>query len=273
MPSPAPAAGAPQDCLPLAPQAPASVSLPAAQPAAAPCLPLVAPSPVPQPKMEQAALEPLSAERFCLRVTLSREARDALLRARALLLRSHATDDLGAVIERALSELCQRLEGKKFGKRNQPPGKPTTQDHAPSAPSTSLRHAPGNAPPSQTTPAQQAPSSPGSLTPASSEPEAPADPRPRSRYIPRPVRRAVAERDQYRCAYVSPDGHRCSETARLEFHHRQPYARGGESTVAGLELRCRLHNDLQARLDYGEAHMAAMKQARKGALGIPPPTT
>jgi hypothetical protein len=83
-----------------------------------------------------------------------------------------------------------------------------------------------------------------------------------SRYIPRPVRRAVAERDGFRCAYVSADGHRCSAVAGLEFHHRQPFAKGGESTISGLELRCRMHNDMQARLDFGEAHMAAAKKRR-----------
>jgi len=87
--------------------------------------------------------------------------------------------------------------------------------------------------------------------------------RPRSRYISRPVRRAVAERDQQRCAYISADGHRCTEIARLEFHHRHPFALGGPSTVSGLELRCNMHNDLQARMDFGDDFMAAMKAPRK----------
>jgi hypothetical protein len=94
-------------------------------------------------------------------------------------------------------------------------------------------------------------------------PHHPSARQPQSRYIPRPVCRAVASRDQYRCAYVSPDGYRCTQTSDLEFHHRQPYARGGTATIAGLELRCRCHNDMQARLDFGEAHMARVKQQRR----------
>jgi hypothetical protein len=83
----------------------------------------------------------------------------------------------------------------------------------------------------------------------------------RSRYIPRNVRRIVAERDGYRCAYVSPDGHRCEQTgAQLEYHHCVPFARGGEASVEGISLRCRRHNDLEACLDFGEEHMAAAKR-------------
>ncbi len=80
-----------------------------------------------------------------------------------------------------------------------------------------------------------------------------------SRYIPRAVRRAVAERDGYRCAYVSPTGQRCESVSGLQYHHLKPFARRGESTVAGVVLMCAVHNDLQARLDFGEAHMAAAK--------------
>jgi hypothetical protein len=33
----------------------------------------------------------------------------------------------------------------------------------------------------------------------------------------------------------------------LEFHHVIPFAEGGETTVADLQLRCRGHNDYEAR--------------------------
>jgi hypothetical protein len=229
----------------------------------------LAPSPAPRPAAKRAVLEPLSAQRFSLRLTLSRQGRDALLRARALLPNRDAHDDLNAVVERAVLELCQRLESKKFGKRQDRRTKPTALESEPDGPTASPEHAPENAPP---TPGARAV---GSAAPAGPEQArvVTAAHKPRSRYIPRSARRAVAARDQYRCAYVSADGHRCTETARLEFHHRQPYARGGESTVAGLELRCRMHNDMQARLDFGEAHVAAMKQARTGRFSGSPPSS
>ena len=72
----------------------------------------------------------------------------------------------------------------------------------------------------------------------------------RSRHIPATVRRAVARRDQRRCAFIGPHG-RCSETSRLEFHHVIPFAAGGESTVDNIQLRCRAHNQREAELYFG----------------------
>jgi len=76
-----------------------------------------------------------------------------------------------------------------------------------------------------------------------------------SRYIPAAVRRAVCERDGDQCAYVSPAGRRCTERGMLEFHHVQPFARGGGHTVDAIELRCRAHNDYAAVQDFGAEHM------------------
>jgi 5-methylcytosine-specific restriction endonuclease McrA len=67
----------------------------------------------------------------------------------------------------------------------------------------------------------------------------------RSRRIPAAIRRAVWQRDSARCAFVGTTG-RCGETGFLEFHHVVPYAVGGETTVANLELRCRAHNQHEA---------------------------
>jgi hypothetical protein len=61
----------------------------------------------------------------------------------------------------------------------------------------------------------------------------------------------VWERDDGRCAYVSPQGRRCDERAFLEFHHDQPYALRGEATVDNIALRCRRHNEYEATLVFG----------------------
>jgi 5-methylcytosine-specific restriction endonuclease McrA len=61
-----------------------------------------------------------------------------------------------------------------------------------------------------------------------------------SRYIPAEVKRTVWERDGGRCAFVSRDGHRCTETGELEFHHCHPHGDGGLPTIGNIELRCRL---------------------------------
>ena len=70
---------------------------------------------------------------------------------------------------------------------------------------------------------------------------------PGSRHIPADVKRAVWRRDLGRCAFAGTNGHRCTERAFLEFHHVQPYAVGGEPTVANVQLRCRRHNVYEAR--------------------------
>jgi len=73
-----------------------------------------------------------------------------------------------------------------------------------------------------------------------------------SRTVPAPVKRAVYTRDQGRCRFEDVSGRRCAETERLEFHHLQPYGRGGDHSPDNIQLRCRTHNLYQAELDYGE---------------------
>jgi hypothetical protein len=74
---------------------------------------------------------------------------------------------------------------------------------------------------------------------------------PRTRHIPAAVRRVVWRRDQGRCAFVGSLG-RCEETAFLEFHHVEPFAAGGASGADNLQLRCRAHNQHEARLYFGD---------------------
>jgi 5-methylcytosine-specific restriction endonuclease McrA len=71
-----------------------------------------------------------------------------------------------------------------------------------------------------------------------------------SRYLPAAIRREVWRRDGGRCAFRGELG-RCEETGFLEFHHLVPYARGGETSVENLELRCRAHNVYEAEQQFG----------------------
>ncbi|MPZ20557.1 MAG: hypothetical protein GEV06_21975 [Luteitalea sp.] len=72
-----------------------------------------------------------------------------------------------------------------------------------------------------------------------------------SRYIPAVVKRTIWHRDGGQCAFVSAGGRRCAERGFLEFHHRRPYAKGGEASVDNLELRCTRHNAHAAERDFG----------------------
>jgi len=75
-----------------------------------------------------------------------------------------------------------------------------------------------------------------------------------SRHVPASVNRAVWERDQGRCAFVGTTG-RCAERGFLEYHHVVPFADGGATVVANLELRCRAHNEYEAERWFGVAEV------------------
>ena len=78
---------------------------------------------------------------------------------------------------------------------------------------------------------------------------------PSARYVPMQVRRAVWARDQGRCTFVSAGGVRCGEQTRLEYDHIRPVARGGSPTEGNVRLRCRAHNQCEARRAFGSEFM------------------
>ncbi len=91
------------------------------------------------------------------------------------------------------------------------------------------------------------------------------DTTPSSRHIPAAVRRQVYERDGGRCAYRDKYGRRCDKRHDLEFHHKHPFARGGDHSPVNLTLMCRAHNTLVAEQDYGEDVVARFRAATSRA--------
>jgi hypothetical protein len=89
-----------------------------------------------------------------------------------------------------------------------------------------------------------------------------------SRHIPAAVRRLVHDRAGGRCAYRDEHGLRCAKRHALEFHHKHPFARGGDHSPANLTLMCRAHNTLLAEQDYGEDVMALFRAAT-GRASVP----
>jgi hypothetical protein len=87
------------------------------------------------------------------------------------------------------------------------------------------------------------------------------DTSPSSRYIPAAVKRAVYDRDQGQCRFVGDNGRRCKERSRLEFHHRNPYGRGGGHKVDNVQLLCRTHNRYLAERDYGKKIMECYRRS------------
>ena len=89
-----------------------------------------------------------------------------------------------------------------------------------------------------------------------------SDTSPSSRHLPAAVRRAVHERDEGRCRFVDEQGRRCTARDRLEFHHRHPFAHGGDHSLEGVALLCRTHNHYLAEVDYGREAMAGHRRSR-----------
>ncbi len=103
-------------------------------------------------------------------------------------------------------------------------------------------------------------------TPRSPRPHGRSRPvRPGQRTVPAHVRRAVWERDQGRCAFVSRDGRRCSARRGLEFDHVDPVASGGRPLINRMRLLCRAHNQFEAEQAFGREFMRRKREMARAA--------
>jgi hypothetical protein len=205
--------------------------LPAPAPVTAPCPPATAiqvatdggfettrlPTPTaPLAPTRRPIIETTSPERFRVQFTIGKESHERLRRVQALLRREIPNGDPAAIFDRAITLLLEKVEKAKLGAAAKP--------------------------------------RPRSIRPGTDRQlRTPILP---SRDVPRDVERAVSARDDGQCAFVAPDGRRCTERTFLEFHHLQPYAKGGLATVENISLRCRRHNQYEAEVVFGK-HEAA----------------
>jgi hypothetical protein len=169
-------------------------------------------APAARPATRRPIVETTSPERYRVQFTIGKESHDKLRRVQALLRREIPDGDPGAIFDRAIALLLERVEEEKLGA--------TTKPRAPRA----IR--------------------PGTDTPVSSG-------RLTSRHTPSHVKRSAWQHDGGQCAFVSKDGRRCTERAFLEFHHVRPYALGGPTSTENISLRCRRHNQYEAELVFG----------------------
>jgi hypothetical protein len=149
------------------------------------------------------SIHPLSEETYRVQFTLSKAGHKNFRRVQDLLRHRLPSGDPGAIFERALAMLVIQLEKKKHGGRDAARTARAVTSLLSRPPAFTLR---------------------------------------RSRHIPRGIRKSVWKRDGGRCAFVSASGRRCRETGFLEFHHVVPFADGGETSTANLQLRCWAHN-------------------------------
>ena len=91
------------------------------------------------------------------------------------------------------------------------------------------------------------------------------DTTPSTRHVPAAVRRAVHDRDGGQCTYRDKHGRRCSKRDDIEFHHKDPFGRGGDHSPGNLTLMCEPHNALLAELDYGKEVMARFRASASRA--------
>jgi 5-methylcytosine-specific restriction endonuclease McrA len=214
-------------------------------------------------------VEPLAPSRYKVQFTASAQLKDKLERLQALL-RSEVPDgDLGAVIERAVTENLERLEARRFAKPRARARTTTAAQSSTAAQTVTITQATTALSPAIDTQTQaQTQMQTQARTHAQTQITTASTTRPRSstlpppgarahvRHIPAAIRRAVHERDAGRCRYVDETGRRCPERHRLEYHHIHPFGMGGGHSPENLRLMCRTHNFYLAEHDYGPKAMA-----------------
>jgi hypothetical protein len=184
-------------------------------------------SPQPPLPARRPIIQATSPERYRVQFTIGKESHDRLRRLQALLRREIPDGDPGTIIDRALSLLLEKVEKTKLGRAAGPRRRRLIRPGT----DTDVREA--------------------GL---------------RSRHMPQAIRDAVSRRDADQCAFVSPAGERCTVRSFLEFHHIQPYAKGGPATVENISLRCRRHNQYEAELVFGPHGTSEVREAHIGAI-------
>jgi HNH endonuclease len=169
-------------------------------------------APAALPVTRRPIVETTSPERYRVQFTIGKESHDKLRRVQALLRREIRDGDPGAIFDRAIALLLEKVEREKLGTATKPRAprviRPGTDNQLSSGPLT-------------------------------------------SRHTPSHVRRSAWQHDGGQCAFVSRDGRRCTERAFLEFHHIRPYALGGPTSAENIALRCRRHNQYEAERVFG----------------------
>jgi hypothetical protein len=204
-------------------------SLPVPLESSAPAV--AAPEPIPsrtQPvQPSRPNVQATAPNRYRIQFTVGQETHEKLRRLQALLRREIPDGDPGAIFDRALTLLLDKVEKSKIGAV------------ASQKPVEAIR--------------------PGTDKVHKSEA--------RARQISRPVRRAAWRRDGGQCAFVSSSGRRCEERTFLEFHHVKPYAEQGPASVDNISLRCRRHNQFEAELLFGPRALFDLRNERSSGLG------
>jgi hypothetical protein len=212
-------------------------------------------------------VQPTAAHRYKVQFTADANLRELIERACALCPNHSPQGQLALVVTRGLQLYVSQQEKRRFAlgrrpRKSRPPratGAGPDKAEPQSAP-------PGGVKPTRTSEDPQSAPPGGATQNVATDAALPAPPDGiKRRSIKAAVRRIVHERDQGRCTWVSPDGRRCAERARLQFDHVQPWSTRGGEDAANLRLLCSTHNRLHARHCFGERHIQAKIAARRAA--------
>jgi len=209
-------------------------------------------------------VSPLSPASYALQCTLSASAHSKLREAQALLAPRVAQNDVSQVLEQALDALLERLNRtRKAALRKSVLRNPAENGASVRSSSGKRQRAAREVSVEAANPDTASAQSPGSKPEAGAPAPAARDPR----HVPAALRRAIWQRDEGRCQFVSAAGVRCESTSYLEIDHVRPVALGGTSTLDNLRLLCRAHNQLEAEARLGREFMHAKRGGSDGADG------
>ena len=79
----------------------------------------------------------------------------------------------------------------------------------------------------------------------------------RTRHIPNDIRKAVLERDEYKCSFKAENGKICSCNWDIEVDHIVPFVDGGKHTVENLRVLCGAHHRYVTENKFGRVWEAA----------------
>jgi hypothetical protein len=186
----------------------------------------------PAPRASVMTVEPKNAEQSRVHITVPRSLLGKLAAARDALSHSHPGAGDAEILEAGLDLLLDRAAKRRGLVKN---------------------------------PREQAPPADG---PATEAVMPPAD-KPRTRYVPAAIRRAVWKRDEGKCQWPLEGGGLCGSTYQVELDHIDGFALGGETSVDRCRLLCRLHQDVSARQLYGNDHMNNYTRPKGGSCSEP----
>jgi hypothetical protein len=194
------------------------------------------------------SFEPRSKGCYLLQLNVSAALKHKLELARDLMSHANPSGDLAVVVERALDELNDRLQSRRFAQPKSARAHGSAQQGLAPVPATVHGGAraetdKAGSPPRTTTPSRKTEG--------------------RRAHVRHEVRRAVVKRDGQCCAFVGQDGHRCGARAFLQFHHQRAWALGGADTTENLSLMCRAHNRLLAERELGAERVAQAIEDRR----------